>query len=180
MRTHVALLRGVNVGGHNRLAMADLEGLAAGLGLRDVATYVQSGNLIFTSELDASTLASSLRRAIAADLGVTCDVVVVSAADLRRAVAANPFPVDDPKKLHLIFRTDPVDADGAAAVEAAQASARQKGSQDRAVVAGATLYLHTPAGLGRSDLAARLGRLKGGGTARNWSTVTALVELLDR
>ena len=159
--------------------MADLRRLATELGWSDVATYVQSGNLVFTSSSSVSKLASSLRDSIASDLGVACDVVVLTAAELKAAADANPFPVDEPKKVHLAFRDRRLTKDEVAAVAGAQAKSEEKGSPDRVEVVGATVYMHTPDGLGRSDLAARLGRMKGAGTARNWTTVTKLLELLD-
>ena len=179
MPTHVALLRGVNVGGHNRISMPDLRRVASGIGLEDVATYVQSGNLVFTTTRDPAKVARELESSLASDLGVECDVVVLTQGDLVRAVEANPFPVSDPKCLHLVFRSRPLDRDEVKAVEAAVAKASEKGGSDRAEVVGATVYLHTPNGLGRSDLAARLSRSKSAGTARNWSTVSKLLALLD-
>jgi uncharacterized protein (DUF1697 family) len=179
MPTHVALLRGVNVGGRNKVPMADLRRLATELGLAEVGTYAQSGNLVFTTDLAQAKVGPDLEAALESGLGVKCDVVVLTRPVLAAAAEANPFPTDDPKGLHLSFRATPLDGDERAAVEAAQAASIAKGSEDRAAVIGATVYLYTPDGLGRSELAARLGRLKGSGTARNWSTVTKLLEMLD-
>src|SRR5579875_1879055 len=121
MRTHVALLRGVNVGGNNKVPMAELRKLAVELGHGDVATYIQSGNLVFsTARTDADGLAAQLEREIAARLGVTTTVVVVSRAELAQVVADNPYPHEqDPKHLHAVFRQQPFDEAGRTGVAAA-------------------------------------------------------------
>jgi hypothetical protein len=93
MPTHVALLRGINVGGRNRVAMADLREVVLGLGHTEVATYIQSGNVVFTSEeADTARIAAALERAIAEPLGVQPKVIVLTRAELAQVVADNPFP----------------------------------------------------------------------------------------
>jgi uncharacterized protein (DUF1697 family) len=185
VRTHVALLRGINVGGHNKVAMTDLREIVTSLGHADVATYIQSGNVVFSStETDAAGLADALEREIASRLGVRPAVVVLSRAELARVIADNPYPDEaNPKSLHAVFRREELSADGIAAVAAAQEQAGGKGSRDGATVVGRTLFLHTPDGLGRSELAAQLARPRvaamASGTARNWATVTKLMSLLD-
>jgi uncharacterized protein (DUF1697 family) len=187
MRTHVALLRGINVGGAAKLAMTDLREIVASLGHDDVATYIQSGNVVFTSpQADTVALADGLEREIAGRTSVQPSVVVLSRDQLARVIAANPYPGEsNPKLLHAVFRRAEMTPDELAAVAAAQERASAKGSPDEATVVGATLYLHTPGGLGRSELAAQLSRAggamgaRGGGTARNWATVTRLMSLLD-
>jgi uncharacterized protein (DUF1697 family) len=182
MPRYLALLRGINVGGHNKVAMADLRALAADRGHTDVATYIQSGNLLFTSDArDAAGLAAELEREIAARLGVRPTVVVVSAAELGQVLADNPFPQEtNPKCLHAVFRNDDMSRDGITAVAEAVRRARDKGSADDAVLVGRTLFLHTPDGFGRSEMAEQLGRsaAQAGGTARNWATVTRLMIML--
>ena len=183
MPRYLALLRGINVGGHNKVAMSDLRDLAAGLGHAEVATYIQSGNLVFsTAETDQAKLADALEREITARLGVRPAVVVVSAAELAQVIADNPFPAEaNPRCLHAVFRRDTMDAAGIAFVVAAVERAREAGSNDDAAVVGRTLFLHTPDGLGRSELAAQLlsSRAQPMGTARNWATVTRLMAMLD-
>ena len=182
MPRYLALLRGINVGGHKKIAMADLREVAAALGHTDVATYIQSGNVVFSStETDVTSLADALEQAVAAQLGVRAAVVVVSRAELAKVISANPFPDEtNPKCLHAVFRRDEVskiDIDGVA-LEVRRA--RESGSRDDALAVGRTLYLRTPDGLGRSELAARLARSKvqSAGTARNWATVTKLLAML--
>ena len=184
MRTHVALLRGINVGGRNRVAMSDLRQITASLGHADVATYIQSGNVVFTSD-DTGTinLADALEEAIAGRIGWRPAVVVLSRDQLAGVIAANPYPPDtDPRRLHAVFRRAEMTPAEIAAVAEAQQRAAARGCRDEATVIGATLYLSTPDGIGRSELAAQLARNDKKippGTARNWATVTRLLTMLD-
>ena len=182
MPTHVALLRGINLAGRNRVAMAALREVVEGLGHTDVATYIQSGNVVFTSaETDPSTLAAELEEAIGDQLGVRSRVVVRSCQELAQVVADNPFDGEgNPKLVHAVFWHGPLGPEELDAVAAAQQQSRELGSRDQAQVVGTTLYLHTPDGFGRSELAARLTKLAGGrtaGTARNWATVRKLLAM---
>jgi uncharacterized protein (DUF1697 family) len=184
MATHIALLRGINVGGRNKVAMADLRDVVAGLGHTGVSTYIQSGNVLFTSdEADTEALGQALEEAIAGRLGVKPSVIVLSRADLARVVRDNPYPDEpNPKLVHAVFFRGPVPPGSAEAIEAGQQRAAERGSgRDSARIVGPTLYVHTPDGFGRSELALYLlGRSASpcaAGTARNWSTVTKLLAL---
>jgi uncharacterized protein (DUF1697 family) len=189
MRTHVALLRGINVLGRNKVSMAALRRVVASLGHDDVATYIQSGNVLFTAaEADANgtALAEDLEIAIADRLAVRPSVVVLARRELIDVVRDNPFrDEDDHRLLHAVFLREVPGPNGAASVEAAVERARSKESRDDARVIGRTLYLWTPDGFPRSILRSELSR--GGqhrtpmqaGTARNWRTVNNLVSLLD-
>ena len=183
MPRYVALLRGINLGRRNRVAMADLRQLTEALGHAAVATYIQSGNVLFTSpDTDCGRLADALEEAVARSLALRSAVVVLSRDDLARVVADNPFPDQaNPRCLHAVFRRLDLAPEAVAAVERAQQRARAKGSRDEAVPIGRALFLHTPDGLGRSELAAQLARpgVPADGTARNWATVTRLMALLD-
>jgi uncharacterized protein (DUF1697 family) len=186
MSRYVALLRGINVGGRNRVAMADLRQIADRLGHTEVATYIQSGNLVFTSPDDSVisviSLADALEQEIARSLAVRPAVVVLSCADLAQVIADNPFPGEsNPKALHAVFRREALTTGAIAAVADAEQKARAKGSQDEVIVVGRTLFLRTPDGLGRSELAAQLARVgsQAAGTARNWATVNRLMDMLS-
>ncbi len=159
MPRYVALLRGINLGRRNRVAMADLRQLTEALGHAEVATYIQSGNVLFTSpDTDCGRLADALEEAIARSLALRSAVVVLSRDDLARVVADNPFPDEaNPRCLHAVFRRLGLAPEAIAAVERAQQRARAKGSRDEAVPIGRALFLHTPDGLGRSELAAATG-----------------------
>jgi uncharacterized protein (DUF1697 family) len=183
--THVALLRGINVGGHNKVAMADLREVVASLGHGDVATYIQSGNVVFSAgETDAAALAAALEQAIAGSLGVPARVVVLSRDELAQVTRDNPYAGEpNQKTVHAVFLSGEPGPEVAERVAAAQKTAAQQGSGDSAQLIGRTIFLHTPDGYGRSDLAAalvKIGQNKNDtvtGTARNWATVIKLLAL---
>ena len=186
MATHVALLRGINVGGKNKVAMADLRGLVAGLGHTDVSTYIQSGNVLYSAapDADGAAMALAMAAAITAKLGVNSPVVVVSADELAGILAANPFPDEpDPRRVHAVVLSEAPGAELTAKLDAAVAQSTAKGARDAVTVVGRTLYLHTPDGFGTSELSATVMRIvsqpRAGvtGTARNWATMTKLLEL---
>lgn len=186
--THVALLRGVNVGGRNRIAMTELRAVVSSLAHTDVATYIQSGNVVFTSAgADTTAIAAALERAVADALGVHCRVVVLSREELSQVIADNPYPDEtNPRYLHAAFSAAAIGPDQLTSIGIAQQRANDRGSRDEVTVAGRTLFLHTPDGLGRSELAAQLARTggplsaAGSATVRNWATVTTLLALCQR
>ena len=190
MPTHIALLRGINLGGHKRVAMPELRAVVSALGHRDVSTYIQSGNVLFSpgspAGQDTAALAAELAQAIDAGLGVRAGVVVLSRDDLARVIAASPYTAEpNPKCVHVIFLPGAPGPGHADHLAATQQQAAGKGGRDEVALAGSAVYLHTPDGYGRSELARLLSQAKGpmsvraAGTARNWSTVTKLLELLD-
>ena len=187
MPTHVALLRGINLGSVNRVAMPALRDVVSSLGHTEVATYLQSGNVVLTSDVaDCRVLAGALEEAIATALGVRCPVVVRTRDQIAAVVEQNPFAEEpDGTRVHAVLLLDEPGPGAAAAVEAAQEKVRARGSADRATLVGLTVYLHTPNGLGRSELAAALTRPPTAGsagpvgTARNWRTVSALHAMLQ-
>lgn len=183
MRTHLALLRGINVGGHNKVSMKDLRDLLTTLGFDQVETYIQSGNAVFSAgPASAEDLAARIEEAIATNLGVTCAVVVLTRPDLDAAIAANPFPdPEDPRFLHVVFRAAELSPADRQSIDRAIEKTRSKvpTSRDQVQAVGRHVYLSTPDGLGRSELAAQLSRgVMGTGTARNWATVKRLEAML--
>jgi uncharacterized protein (DUF1697 family) len=186
MPTHVVLLRGVNNLGGRRVAMAELRAVVTSLGHADVATYIQSGNVLFTPGPadDTTALAADLERAIADSIGVRARAVVLSREELARCVRDNPYRDEmDPKLLHAVFLPDGPGPGLAAWVADAERHVRASGGRDEARLLGRTVYLHTPDGYPPSELRRVLARAGGptsaavAGTARNWATVTRLAEL---
>lgn len=175
MTVWIALLRGINVGGHRKVPMAELKAMADELGLEDAVTYVQSGNLVFrASEADRAAVEARVADGIAKRFGFTVDVVARDLADWEAAIAANPFPeaAARPKTLHASFLAGPPDA---AASE--RLAACPKDDEAFAIV-GDVLYLLTPSGIGRSKFAAAAERRLGiPATARNWNSVLRIAEL---
>ena len=185
MASHVALLRGINVGGRNKVPMADLREVVTSLGHTGVSTYIQSGNVLFsTAEEDTAKLAAALESAIEERFGIWSSVVVLSRDELAQVLAANPYPDEpNPKMVHVVFLPAEPAPEMIASVAEAQDTVARQGSRDTAQYAGRALFLHTPDGFGRSELAALLTRAgrpmsaKGGGTARNMATVRKLLDM---
>jgi uncharacterized protein (DUF1697 family) len=142
MPTHVALLRGINVGGNKKVAMADLRAVAGELGHTDVSTYINSGNVLFTpaSGQDSAAMARDMTDAIAARLGVSSSVVIVTRDELAQAIADNPFPDEpEPRRVHAVFLTAQPGSDLLEKVDAAVAAAAAKGSRDAVRALGRVL-----------------------------------------
>ncbi|MGZ6213790.1 MAG: DUF1697 domain-containing protein [Candidatus Limnocylindria bacterium] len=179
MTTYVALLRGINLGGRQRIAMERLRAVFVSLGHESVTTYVQSGNVVFTSRIeDAGALAAGIEQRIAEELELEVSVVTRRAGELVEVLDGNPFlrRRADPSKLHVTFLGDAPDESAVALVDA------DRYAPDELVVAGREVYLHCPGGYGRTKLTnaffeQRLGVVA---TTRNWRTVTKLVELSNQ
>ncbi|MFH7593961.1 DUF1697 domain-containing protein [Streptomyces racemochromogenes] len=178
LKKYAALLRGINVGGRKKVPMAELRALLEGLGHRDVTTYLQSGNAVFSSaEQDPAALARGLEAAVEARFGFPVKVLVVDGAYLRAVADACPFPAAEleGRQLHATFFSEQPGPDRFAALDPAAYLPEEYRLGDR------VLYLYAPDGLGRSDLGAALHTpavLKGiDATTRNWNTVAKLVEL---
>ncbi len=183
----VALLRGINVGKSTRIGMAPLRSLVEAQGHQDVATYLQSGNVVLTpgQRVPASTLAEQLSTAVHREFGVTSRVVVLTATQWQQVVDGNPYPdAADPRHVHAAVQQDPVGAAQRQALEDLLEGLQSDGCPDQLTVRGRVTYLHTPDGLGRSRLAERLARQakatgQDSATARNWRTVLAIQDLLQ-
>jgi uncharacterized protein (DUF1697 family) len=172
--TYVALLRGINLAGRRKVAMPDLREALAEAGFEDVATYIQSGNIVLNSGKPATRLRTELEKVIEDRFGFAVPVILRSRKQLDSVIAANPFPEpSDPRLLHVVFLEK---AASAAAVKKLAASAT---GSDEVKSVGKELYLNTPDGFGRSKLAAALAKDPSGitGTARNWRTVLKLAEM---
>jgi uncharacterized protein (DUF1697 family) len=165
---YAGLLRAVNVGG-NKLAMPELRRLVERLGGRDVETYLQSGNVVFTGP---ASVGAALERALAEELGVTSTVLLRSHAQLAKVVAGNPFGVAD-KTVSVTFLA------GKPARAKLDAIDPGRFGDDRFSVVGSAIYLHTPGGYGRSKLSNAFWEkaLATAATTRNWNTVVALTDL---
>jgi uncharacterized protein (DUF1697 family) len=177
MPTWVALFRGINVGGHNVVPMQELARLLTALGLRDVSTYIQSGNVVFAAAGSAALLSRRISAAVARECGFEPQLLLLPARELARAIERNPFPEAQasPQFLHLWFLA----SRPAKAADRALAPLLTAG--ERFVLDGRVLYLHAPAGIGGSKFAARAERaLAVAGTARNWRTVTALYHMTQK
>lgn len=176
MKSWIAFFRGINVGGKNTLPMKALVGVLEDLGLSDVRTYIQSGNAVFrATKGSAEHWERAIGAAVEAHFGMSPRILVMDAAALAAAVAANPFPAaeSDHKTLHLYFLADTPTSPDWAGLDGV------KSASEAYALIGRVFYLHAPEGIGRSKLAARAERLLGvEATARNWRTVQAVLALV--
>jgi uncharacterized protein (DUF1697 family) len=175
MKTYIALLRGINVGGRGILPMKQLTALLEKLGLQDVQTYIQSGNVIFRSkEADTSGLSKRISAAIKKGHGFEPEALVLGLDEMDNALASNPFPEAEaePKTLHLNFLASAPRNPDLTKLESI------KSDRERFVIKGRVLYLHAPDGVGRSKLAANAEMLLGVAmTTRNWRTVREILAM---
>jgi uncharacterized protein (DUF1697 family) len=173
-KQHVILLRGINVGGRASVPMAKLRELCEQVGLEDVATYVQSGNVVARSALSPAKLASDLEKALDAEFGFAPTVVVRTHADLVRVIDGNPYPETEEKFLHVGFMTK------APTKKALSDLGEIDCSPEGYTIAGAEIYLNYVNGAGRSPKLGRIAferKLGVGLTARNLRTVKKLAEM---
>lgn len=173
---HVALLRGINVGGRNRLPMTDLATLFREAGAEEVRTFIQSGNVVFRADASrAARLGAAIAKAMQADRGWSVPIVIRSAAELAAAAKGNPFLKEKvaTERLHVGFLLEKPDRAQVAALDP------DRSPGDRFAVRGREIFLHLPNGLARTKLTSqyldtRLGTVV---TVRNWNTVTTLLEM---
>ena len=173
---YAALLRGINVGGNKKIAMAELRVALGGLGHSDVSTYLQSGNAIFTAARQpAQAVARAIEDAVAGTFGMTVSVMIRTAGELAGVLGRNPLPgqPENPSRFFVAFLSGAPDAE-----RTQQAEARSFGA-DRIWVSGSEAFLWCPAGAAKTQLTNNaVEKLLGvRATSRNWNTVNKLVSL---
>jgi uncharacterized protein (DUF1697 family) len=175
MKTYIALLRGINVGGKNVLPMKELVAMLESIGARNVKTYVQSGNAVFQSEeTSAPRLSNTISITIKKERGFEPQVLLLELEELQKAVESNPFPEaeSEPKTLHLHFLASVPKNPDLDSLESI------KTDRERFVLKDRVFYLHAPDGMGRSKLAANTEKLLGVSmTGRNWRTVCKVIAM---
>jgi uncharacterized protein (DUF1697 family) len=172
---YVALLRGVNVGRANRVAMADLRQVVGALGFAEPRTLLNSGNVVFQATgIDPVATAVRIESALAGELGVSARVIVIGAEAFETAVAGNPFAlVDDPARMLVAFLAPGADT------SKVRALLDRDWSSERLAIVGDVAYLWCSNGVAASPLSAAVSRAAGDRlTARNWATVLKLSAML--
>jgi uncharacterized protein (DUF1697 family) len=173
-RRYVLLLRGINLGGHNKVPMADLREIVAGIGCTDVATYIQSGNVIASSTLSANILAGRLESALDERFGFRPRTMVRTGSEIAGVLAENPFADLDPNTVHVGFL-------GKALGKNSEVPSTAESGPDRAIIIGAHVYLYYPNGMGRSTMTrTQMWRaINDDCTVRNLRTVNKLAEMAE-
>jgi len=167
MNTHVAFLRGINVGGNTMVSMKDLAAICTQIGFENVRTYLNSGNVIFKSPLPEAELLRVLETALAGKTGKEIGVIIRSPGDLERLVKSNPFPDAVPSQVGVFLVTEPVAENIVAEFAIPGRETVVPGKRD--------VYVHYPDGMGRSKL--KWPHSLRGGTMRNINTLAKLAGL---
>jgi uncharacterized protein (DUF1697 family) len=180
MTVIISMLRGVNVGGHNKIKMEALRALYESLKLRDAQTYAQSGNVIFrTDERDMARLAKRIEDGIERKFGFRPDVILRTAAEMTKVIARNPFAkrreIEPGKLLVSFLASDPGE-------EAREEVRQMKCAPEELRIEERELYIYFANGMGHSKLPwASLGKmLKAPVTGRNWNSVTKMLEMAEK
>jgi uncharacterized protein (DUF1697 family) len=166
VKTYIALLRGINVGGHGKLPMAAFKSLCENLGFRNVRTYIQSGNVVFQSELDEKMLIEKLGLTLQDKMQKQIPVIVRTAWEMESVALSNPFPDADPAQVGVLFFAD--------AVDRTLYTDLPIPGKEEIRMATREIYIHYPDGMGHSKL--KLPAEKQG-TVRNINTITKLAEM---
>jgi uncharacterized protein (DUF1697 family) len=173
--TYIALLRGVNVGSRSAISMRELRSLLSSIGLEDVRTYIQSGNVVFRATGGTDELAGRIEREISGAFDVSPAVILRTPVELEAVGSRNPYLPSgaDVSKLHVVF----LDQSPAASRVTELDPTRSR--PDEFTLDGRELFLHLPNGAGRSKLSLDYFErvLDVRGTQRNWNTVLKLIEL---
>lgn len=175
MNNYVVLLRGVNVGGHNKLPMAYLRTILTQNGYANVSTYIQSGNILLTSDKELQYISMHIKELINKEFGYNIPVLTLSVSELKSCVKNNPFlnSVEDIKFLHITF------LDNVPETTTLDALNINTYNNDEFKIKGRFVYLHTPDGFSKTKFSNTQfeKQLSTTATTRNWRTVTKLVAL---
>lgn len=177
MTRHIVLLRGINLGAAHRVAMKDLRDRLEAAGYRDVGTLLQSGNVVLAADAEPATLEAELPGSLKEWFGFDIPVVARSRDELAAVVAGDPFAgrTLDPKLYQVSFLSEVPDPERVRALESGVVA------PEELVASGREIYTWHPNGIARSALAKQISAKKLGVevTARNWRTVTTLLEMAD-
>ncbi len=180
MMIYIALLRGINVGGHRKVKMAELKQLFERLGLQQVRTYIQSGNVLFRSETDERTLRSMLEEEIASAYGFEVTVVIRTVEELRRIAEGCPFSdgeireaeaASDAESLYVAMLTEKPAADNVVRIQSFESE------QEKLRIIGRDAYMLLHQSIRNAKLAGQLHQLAVPATTRNWKTIHKLLAL---
>ena len=177
MIAYVSLLRGINVSGKNIIKMVDLKALFESLGLRDVVTYIQSGNVLFKSELKPEDLVKKIHSAIQNQFNLSIAVQVLSVDELQNIYENNPFLAKqsgDISKLHVTFLAMVPDAGLASKI------IEEYDCNDEFIIYNKAIYVFCPGGYGRTKLNNNFfeSKLKTKATTRNWKTIAKFIDMV--
>jgi uncharacterized protein (DUF1697 family) len=180
MATIISILRGINVSGQKKILMADLKTLYESLGFKNISTYIQSGNVIFTTakKLSNTELAAVIEKAIKKQYGFEVPVITKTLIEWNKIIMANPFVKKkgiDLERLYVTFLSQPPDKENISKAESFSYP------PDEFIITDAAIYMHVPDSYGNTKLSNNFfeKKLKVSATTRNWKTVVTLAELAN-
>lgn len=176
MTIYVVLLRGINVGGHNKIKMAELREVLEKAGCKEVRTYIQSGNVVLASDLDGPSLKELIEREINAAFGLNIPAIIRSGADFEAILRDCPYDdssLQEGETLHVSMLSDVPTAEGVAKLAAVDRGI------DEYTIIGTNLYMFVRNKFNESKLADSLGKLGTPGTVRNWKTMRKLESMVQ-
>lgn len=178
MKTYISILRGINVSGQKKVLMTDLKALYESLGLEEVTTYIQSGNVIFKTDekLSNQDITKKIEKAILEKYNFDVPVIIRSIEEIKNLISANPFLKErdiNVEKLHVTFLAD---APGKASLESIK---NFDYPPDKFFIIGKEVFLHCPVTYGDTKLSNKFfeNQLKISATTRNWKTINKLLEI---
>jgi uncharacterized protein (DUF1697 family) len=167
MTLYIALLRGINVGGNNIIPMSKLREMCIISGLTEVRTYIQSGNILFKSNLNEQELTHILENSLETEIGKHIQVIIRTAKELQTVLSKNPFAESNPSQVGISFFKQ--------LIQENYLKDFTNPGPEEIVVSGREIYIHYPNGMGQSKL--KLPKMQEQGTARNLNTIAKLVEM---
>ncbi len=167
LKKYVAFLRGINVGGNTLLPMSELRWLCDQLGLKEVSTYIQSGNVIFESGFSETTIIHKLELALFTKKEKRIPVILRTIEDLQNILTRNPFPKADPRQVGVMFFAESLPEDFSSGISTP--------GQEEVILSSREAYIHYPDGMGRSKL--KLPKVSEAGTVRNINTISKILEI---
>ena len=176
MTVYIAFLRGINVGGHKLIKMADLKQLLETMGLTKVQTYIQSGNVLFESEEESDQLRQQIEDHISTRFGFSVPVILRTSTELSRIIENCPFPVEtlpEGESVHLSLMAELPTQEGIDLLQKFQ------GDEDEYQIEGREVYLYLRQSIRNSKLAIQLQKLGVPSTLRNWKTMKKLAALAE-
>ncbi len=177
MTKYISILRGINVSGQKKILMADLKTIYENLKLKNITTYIQSGNVVFETNSKVN-LQEAIEKAIFKTYGFEVPVIVIEAEEFKQNINANPFIKEKAialDKLHVTFLED------APSVTNSDALKSIKSSEDRYILNNKIVYLYCPGGYGTTKLSNTSieNKLKVKATTRNWKTCNELLKIIE-
>jgi uncharacterized protein (DUF1697 family) len=176
MTIYLALLRGINVGGHNVIKMAELKQLFQSMDLQNVKTYIQSGNVLFESEAESEELSHQIEQEIKNTFGLSVPVIIRTATEMQHIIKNCPYPFDrllEGESIHISFLAS------TPAQECLDQISNINSDIDEYQIKGREIYLFFRQSIRKSKLAVQLQKIGIPATMRNWKTVSKLVSMAE-